>query len=62
MDTRDHQGTDKPADTPPASQENGQGGKLNLAAYRRARRRQANQEAYWAGRNRAARRSTRAAA
>jgi hypothetical protein len=62
MDTRENQGTDKPAETPPASQGNGPSGKLNLAAYRRACRRHANQEAYWAGRNRAARRSTRAAA
>jgi hypothetical protein len=61
MDTQDQSAAGKPAQTPP-TQGNGSSGKLNLAAYRRACRRHANQEAYWAGRNRAARRSTRAAA
>jgi hypothetical protein len=62
MDTQENQGAGKPAESLPAAQSDSQTAKLNLAAYRRARRKNAQQEAYWAGRNRAGRRSTRAAA
>jgi hypothetical protein len=62
MKKRDNEGAAQLAQTPPPVDNAAATNNLNLSAYRRARRKHANQEAYWAGRNRAARRSTRAAA
>jgi len=46
----------------PLVESEGTAATTDLAQYRRARKKQARAEAFWAGRNRAARRSARAAA